>query len=182
MRDVAERAALDDAAVLLPECEQRSWYPGRFFDPVDGNEPHLTRAVEAVQQVVDVARAAGIPAGRIVLAGFSQGACVVTELLRRDPRPFGAVVVLTGALMGAPREDGEHPRPAGDLAGVRMHFSCSRRDAWIPLEHAVAARRYFERAGARVTMSVSDETEHHVSDAEAAYLRRLVDEVVAGDR
>lgn len=175
MRDVARRAALDEVALLLPESEERSWYPGRFFDPVADNEPHLTRAVEAFEQAVGVASSAGLPPSRIVLVGFSQGACVLTEVIRRRPRAFGAAVVLTGALMG----EASSP-PAGDVAGLRMHFSSSRRDDWIPLAHTVAASRYFERAGARVTIAVSDEAEHRVSDAEAVRLRELADEVLAG--
>jgi phospholipase/carboxylesterase len=180
MLDVAERAALGDLGILLPESEQRSWYPGRFFDAVETNEPHLTRAVEAFEEAMDTAADAGLPASRLLLAGFSQGACVLTELLRRRPRPLGAAAILTGALMGPPAPAQRAlPPPAGDLAGLRLHVSGSRHDAWIPVERQQAASRYFERAGARVTTALSDEVEHHVSDAEAACLRELADEFLS---
>jgi len=179
MLDVAERAALGDLGILLPESEQRSWYPGRFFDAVETNEPHLTRAVEAFEEAMDTAADAGLPASRLLLVGFSQGACVLTELLRRRPRRLGAAAILTGALMGPPPAEHPLPPPAGDLTGLHLHFSASRHDNWIPLEHVRAGIRYFERAGARVTTALSDEVEHHVSDAEAACLRELADEFLS---
>ena len=179
MFEVARRAVLDEVALLLCESEQRSWYPGRFFDPVEDNEPHLTHAVEAFERAVQAASTAGMPLSRIALVGFSQGACVLTELLRRRPRAYGGAAVLTGALMGEPPPDGRLPPPPdGMITGLRIHFSASRHDEWIPLEHALAASRYFQRAGAHVTTAVSDEADHDVSHAEATSLRRLVDELL----
>jgi phospholipase/carboxylesterase len=165
MLEVAGRVDVPAAALLLPESEAGTWYPGRFFDPVAANEPQVTQAVAAVEEAV--ATAGDVP---VVLVGFSQGACVVAETLRRAPRPgVRAAAVLTGALMG----DDPAPTPA-HVAGLPMHFSSSRHDDWIPLEHALAAARSFEAAGADVTTEVSDEREHHVSDAEAAAVRELV--------
>jgi len=173
MLDVAARARLDDVALLLPESAQRSWYAGRYFDPLPTLEPAVTEAVAAVEAAITAAEDAGLEAGRVVLAGFSQGACVVTEVLRRRPRPFGAVVVLTGALIGA-------PPPCDDLGGVRLHCSFSRHDEWIAEADALAAARYFERAGAEVTVVTSSEREHGVSGDEARALRELVEGVMAG--
>lgn len=169
MLEVASRARLGDvAALLLPEADSGSWYAGRYFDPVEDNEPALTAAVAAVDDAISVATSAGIPLERVLLAGFSQGACVLTELLRRHPRRVGAAAVLTGAMMGT---DPSPPLPP--LDGLSVHVSCSRHDRWIALEHALDAATALERAGARVTTVVSDEREHHVSDAEAARLREL---------
>jgi predicted esterase len=173
MLDVAARAGLDDVtALLLPESAQRSWYAGRYFDPLPALEPAVTEAVAAVEAAVTAAEDAGLDTGRVVLAGFSQGACVVTEVLRRRPRPFGAVVVLTGALIG-------DPPPSEGLGGQRVHCSFSRHDAWIAEADALAAARYFERAGAEVTVVTTDEREHGVSDDEARALRELLESVTA---
>ena len=81
MLDVVERLGLDDVAYLLPVSPERSWYPGRYFDPLEANEPHLTDAIAACEAAVASARDAGVPDERIVLGGFSQGACVTAELL-----------------------------------------------------------------------------------------------------
>lgn len=169
MLEVADRARLGDvAALLLPEAESGSWYPGRYYDPVEANEPALTAAVAAFEEAIDVATSAGVPLERVLLAGFSQGACLLTELLRRRPRRVGAAVVLTGAMMGT-----NPSPPLPPLDALPVHVSCSRHDGWIALEHALGAATALERAGARVTTVVSDEREHHVSDAEAVHLREL---------
>ena len=81
---------------------------------------------------------------------------------------IGVAVVLTGAMMGT---DPAPPLPP--LDALPVHISCSRHDGWIALEHALGAATALERAGARVTTVVSDEREHHVSDAEAVHLREL---------
>jgi phospholipase/carboxylesterase len=44
-----------------------------------------------------------VPPERIVLAGFSQGGCLVAVLLARTPRPYAGVAILTGALIGPSR-------------------------------------------------------------------------------
>ena len=172
MLDVAERAGLGDVALLLPVSPARTWYAGRYFDPLDTLEPAVSEAVAAVEEAI-AAALEGVDFRHVVLAGFSQGACVLTEVVRRRPRPFGAVAVLTGALLG-------DPPPCDPLDGLRVHCSFSRHDAWIAEADARAAARYLEAAGARVTVATSDEREHGVSDEEARALRRLVDDVVAG--
>jgi predicted esterase len=173
MLDVAARAGLGDVALLLPESPERSWYAGRYFDPLETLEPAVSEAVADVQDAVAAAQDAGLPLDRIVLAGFSQGACVVTEVVRRRPQRFGAVVVLTGALIG-------DPPPCEGLDGLRVHCSFPREDAWIAEADALAAARYLERAGADVSVVTGEPREHGVSDDEARALRGIVDVVVRG--
>jgi phospholipase/carboxylesterase len=167
MLEVAERVALPQAALLAPEPDDGVWYPGRFFDPPEVNEPHVTRAVGAIEEALARTSAAGVPT---VLVGFSQGACMVAEALRRAPREVVAAAVLTGALMG----DAPAPTPH-HVAGLPMLFSASRHDDWIPLQHTQAVAASFALAGADVTSHVSGEREHHVSDAEATAVRELVE-------
>jgi phospholipase/carboxylesterase len=172
MLEVAERVALPDVAYVLPEASGRSWYPGRFFDPPAENEPWLTHALDACEAAIAQATAA-MPFERVAVVGFSQGACLTAELVARRPRPFRAVAVLTGCLMGADEEIAD-PAPA---PGLRIHFSTSRYDDWIPVAAVRETARRFDRAGARITLKVSGEREHHVSDDEADALRALLGEI-----
>ena len=169
MLDVVQRLKLDDVAYLLPVAAERSWYPRRYFDPVSENEPHLTWAIEACEAALAAIQAEGIPDQRIVLGGFSQGACVVAELLARQPRPIAGAAVLTGSLLGRPAE-----RTPAPLDGLRMFFASSRYDEWIAPADARATAEAFERAGAMVRFETYDDREHHINDRAVAGLRALL--------
>jgi predicted esterase len=167
-RDLATRLALDDVSYVLPVAAQRSWYPGRYFDPLDALEPHLGGALAAIDRAIG---AAGVSDERLVLAGFSQGACLVAEYLaRRGPRQFHGAAILTGSLLGTPAERAE---PAIG-PGLRMAFASSRYDDWIPLADALDTAERFRRAGAVVAVSELDDRVHHISDCAVGELRALL--------
>jgi phospholipase/carboxylesterase len=169
MRDVAARLALDDVAHVLPLAAGRSWYPGRYFDPRDTLQPHLGWSLAAIDRAI---AGAGVPDDRLLLGGFSQGACLIAEYIARaGPRRFAGVAVLTGALLGSPDE-----RAVGELApGLPMAFVSARGDAWIPIDDARQTAERFRRAGARVTFDELDDPVHHVSDRAVAALRGLLE-------
>lgn len=169
MLDVADRLALSDVGYVLPVAADGRWYAGRYFDPLPVNEPELLSALDAIEAGIDLARAAGIADERIVVGGFSQGACLTAELIARRPHAYAGAAVLTGTLLGRPGEEATPP----PLNGLPMFFGFSRHDDWIAPERAHATARIFTDAGARTTVEVYDDTEHVVTDAAVAGLRRL---------
>ena len=167
-RDLAERLDLSDIAHVLPVATGRSWYPGRYFDPLATLEPHLGSALRALERAITTT---GAPDEQLVLAGFSQGACLVAEFLaRQGPRRFHAVAILTGSLLGTPEERGQ-PRIA---PGLPMVFASSRHDEWISLEDALDTANRFRHAGATVSFTELEERVHHISDQAVAELRTLL--------
>jgi len=169
MLDVARRFGLDDAvSYLAPRAADRSWYPGRFQDPLEDNEPWLGWSLEAIEAAV---AATGRPRSQVALIGFSQGACILAEHLARRPEPYGAAAILTGALFGAP---GRERVPAGSLDGMPMFFGIAHDDDWIPIDAVRATVATFERAGARCELRVYDDEEHGVNDDEAGAVRGLL--------
>ena len=169
MLDVARRIDLDDAvSFVVPRATDRSSYPGRFYDPMQDNEPWLGWSVRAIEAAVALATSRARPRSRLALVGFSQGACILAEHLARRPEPCGAAAILTGALFGTP--DLER-LPVGSLDGLPMFFGIAQDDDWIPLE---AVRDAFRRAGAQCELRVYDDEEHGVNDDEAAAVRGLL--------
>jgi phospholipase/carboxylesterase len=176
MLEVAGRIGLDDdVAYVLPRAAERSWYPGRFYDPMQENEPWLGWSLEAIEAAVALARGPGRPLTRIALVGFSQGACIVAEHLARRPAPYGAAAILTGALFGEPEAD---RMPVGSLAGLPMFFGIARDDDWIPLAAVRESVSAFQRAGARCELRVYEPGEHGVNDDEAAAVRALLTDLL----
>ena|SRR6266511_201992 len=176
MLEVAGRVGLDDSvAYVLPRAAERSWYPGRFHDPMQDNEPWLGWSLEAIGAAVTAARGPGRPLPQIALVGFSQGACILAEHLARRPEPYGAAAILTGALFGEPEAD---RLPAGSLAGLPMFFGIAEDDDWIPVPAVRATVGAFRRAGARCELRVYPPGEHGVNDDEAAAVRTLLTDLL----
>jgi phospholipase/carboxylesterase len=172
MLDLVRRIDLDDVvSYVLPRAADRSWYPGRFYDPMEDNEPCLGWSLEAIESAVALAASRARPRSRIALVGFSQGACILAEHLARRPEPYGAAAILTGALFGTP--DLER-LPVGSLDGLPMFFGIAENDDWIPIEAVRDTAAAFQRAGARCELRVYDDEEHGINDDEAAAVRGLM--------
>jgi phospholipase/carboxylesterase len=159
-----------DVAWVLPAASGGSWYPARYFEPRIANEPSLTHALEACEAAIADVLAAGVPPEQVVLAGFSQGGCIVADLIARTPRPYAGVALLTGSLIG-PEHDVTRPRP---LDGLPVFMESSRSDEWVSLDHVEATARALEAAGARVELQVSDDPEHRIRDGAVQGVRGLL--------
>ncbi|HET8979688.1 MAG TPA: dienelactone hydrolase family protein [Solirubrobacteraceae bacterium] len=176
MLDVVGRLALPDVAYLLPVAAGNVWYPGRYFDPLPANAPWVAWSLDALDAAIARARAGGVAEERIVVAGFSQGGCLVAELVARRPRRLAGAAVLTGTLMGP---DGEETRP-DPVDGLPMFFGASRYDEWVRIERVHASAQAFERAGARVTVETYEDREHLINDDAVAGVRRLLADARTG--
>ena len=176
MLEAAQRLALDDeVAYVLPRASGRSWYPGRFYDPMEDNEPWLGWSLEAIEAAVAGARGDGRALPAIALVGFSQGACIVAEHLARRPEPYGAAAILTGALFGTPDTD---RMPAGSLEDLPMFFGIAEDDDWIPVDAVRDTVVAFQRAGARCELHVDDDQEHGINDDEIVAVRTLLTDLL----
>ena len=142
-------------ALLAPKAAGNTWYPNSFLAPRSQNEPYLSSALNRVQAALDLATNAGIPAQRIALCGFSQGACLATEFVGRHPRRYAALLAYTGGLIGPP---GEAIILTGDLERTPVLLSSGDPDPHVPWERVqqsadlltgiggvVTARRYANR-------------------------------------
>jgi phospholipase/carboxylesterase len=167
---------LPQAAFILPEAENNTWYPGRFFDREEENEPWVQRALATCSGAVGIAEAAGLPIERIALAGFSQGACLVAELLAREPRRYAAAAILTGGLFGT--EDQLHV-PRGSLDGLPVLITGHVDDEWVPVPRVERTAELLREAHARVELAIHDDPEHQINDDEVVAVRRLLVDVGA---
>jgi phospholipase/carboxylesterase len=77
----------------------RAWYDIRELTP-DGrdDEDGLTATRARIDRYVERELAGGIPAKRIVLAGFSQGGAVALHVGLRYPVPLAGIIALSGYL------------------------------------------------------------------------------------
>ena len=171
---LAEPLGVDGVAYLAPQAADHSWYPQRFLVPLEQNEPWLSSALDTVGRTLDLIQEQGIPADRIALGGFSQGACLALEYAGRNPRRYGAVAAFSGGLIG-PEVDRERYR--GDLAGAPVFLGCSDRDFHIPVDRVHASSQVMRELNGEVVERIYPNMGHTVNQDEvdhvATLLRRL---------
>lgn len=179
--NLADSFARHGVALLAPQASRSRWFPFDAGGPVERNEPHLSSAVRAVERALDAAADAGVPPEKTVLFGFSQGAAVVTELLRRRPRRLGGVVVLSGGVVGpddraTPGGDDGSP---GSLAGTPVFVGSGEADERVPVARVRATADLFRALGGDVTERLYPGLEHGISEEEFAVVRALLDDLLA---
>jgi phospholipase/carboxylesterase len=160
-------------AYLAPQAASNAWYPNPFTAPLETNEPYLSSALEVVETVLARVEET-IPAERVILLGFSQGACLTLEFAARHARRYGGVVGLSGGLIGP---DGTPRDYAGVFAGTPAFFGCSDVDPHIRKDRVVEAGEVFERMGAQVTVRLYPGMGHTVSQDEIDSVREIVEAI-----
>lgn len=171
MRALAERIALPDIAWLAPVADDSTWYPFPFTAPIESNQPSLDGALDAIERQGRELSEAGFEPDRIVLLGFSQGACLATHAVITSPRTYRALISFTGGFIGAP---GSAPVPEGRLNGLPTLLSTAAEDAWVPLWRVEETARLLGELGADVDLRVHPGAEHEVTDDEIAAARELL--------
>jgi predicted esterase len=160
-----------DLAYWAPQAAGSTWYPNRFFMPAAGNEPWLSSALAKVGAVLAQVQAAGLPAERTFLLGFSQGACLALEYVARNPARYAGVFGLSGALI----ENGDQPRDyPGSLAASPVFLGCSDVDPHIPLERVERSASLLESLGAAVTLRIYRNMGHTVNGDELRFIRGVL--------
>ena len=159
---------------LAPQAEGNAWYPYPFTAPLEANEPYLSAALGVIESLLAKVEAT-IPAQRIILLGFSQGACLTLEFTARHTRRYGGVVGLSGGLIG-PQDT---PRDyAGSFDGTPVFLGCSDIDPHIPKQRVLETAEVFKRAGAQVTARLYPGMGHTVNPGEIQAVREIVDSLV----
>lgn len=171
MLGLAELLAREGVSFLVPQAEGHTWYPQRFIAPLDSNEPWLSSALALTKTLVDRAGAAGLEPSQVVLLGFSQGACLALETAVRRARRYGAVVGLSGGLIGPP---GQPRELKGAFFGTPVFLGCSDVDVHIPLASVEEAAAVFTQMGAQVDKRIYRGMDHTVNDDEIDAVRALL--------
>ncbi|HWV23617.1 MAG TPA: dienelactone hydrolase family protein [Thermomicrobiales bacterium] len=161
----------ESIAFLAPQAVGNVWYPHRFIAPLEKNEPWLSSALGALDQLVDALVEANIPNERIMLAGFSQGACLSLEYAARGSRSIGAVAAFSGGLIGP--IDEPH-MPLADVTGLPVFLGSGTVDDHVSPEQVRESARLFEAAGANVDLHIYEGMEHTVNDDEIAVASAMI--------
>jgi predicted esterase len=175
MIGIANQLQVDGIRWVAPAAKSGSWYPHRFMRELDWNEPYLSGAIGQCRAALREASEDGrLGPEKLVLLGFSQGACIATEYAMRHPGEVAAIIVFTGCLIGPPEEDREWGDHGTQLENLKVLITGSDWDEWIPEEITRGTAEIFEQLGAEVTLRIYQGRPHVVGDEEIAEARALL--------
>jgi predicted esterase len=169
--DLVPRLARPNLTYLAPAAANRTWYPHTFMTDIAGNEPGLSSGLGVLESLLARTQAAGIPRSRVVLLGFSQGACLVAEFAVRHASRFGGIVIFSGGVIGPP---GTRWDDSGRLDGTPAFLGCSDHDSHVPESRVSESAELLRRMGADVTMRIYPGMGHLVNDDEIAFVQELL--------
>ena len=174
MIGLANRLRLDGCRWIAPAAPGGRWYPHRFMQPLDLNEPFLSRAIDDCHQAVEEASEQGtVP---VVILGFSQGACLASEYALRHPGRCAAIVMFTGGLIGPPGTVWRLAPPAMTLGGLPVLLTGSDVDELVPASRVRETADVLSTLGADVTCHIYPGRAHAVCDEEIVEAREFLEE------
>ncbi len=171
MRETAQRFGAVAARFYAPDASGSSWYPHPFLDPLERNQPDLDDALRVVELCLTQLARLGFPARRVVLWGFSQGACLLSHYALTVPQQFGGIILFTGGHLGPQ----PWPRPQGQpLNGVPTVLRSIDQDPWVPRWRVEDTGALLADAGASVDLRIDPGTEHVITGEACAAATRLL--------
>lgn len=179
-RNIIELAQAHDPAgftLLAPAAAGNTWYPHSFMAETESNEPGLSSGLAVLRRVLDDTLAAGVPRERVLLMGFSQGACLTAEFAVRNAGRFGGVIIYSGGLIGPPGRTWDYP---GSFDGAPVFLGCSDVDSHVPKTRVEESAAVFARMGATVEMRIYPGMPHTVIPDEMAYTKALMASILRG--
>jgi predicted esterase len=166
-----------DIVYVAPEAAGHTWYPYSFLSPVERNEPGRSSALGVISLLVRTLGEAKMPPEKIAILGFSQGACLATEFVARNPRRYGGAFALSGGLIGETIAPTDY---SGSLDGTPVFLGCSDIDPHIPAERVKESATILRALGGEVTEKIYPGMGHTIVEDEIEHVRRIV-EAMAGN-
>lgn len=174
---LAQALGAENLAILAPQAADIAhvpqWYPQRFTAPKEENEPYLSSALNMLEQLVQEVLDAGISQDRLILSGFSQGACLTSEFAAQNPTRYGGLLIFSGGLIGGGPEVSEGMY-GGSLESTPVFIGCSDRDPHIPLTRVQETTRILTSLGAEVTEKIYPAMGHTINEDELVRAREIV--------
>jgi phospholipase/carboxylesterase len=173
---VLARLDAPDVAFVLPRAAGGSWYDARAIDPLTaGTRTALQAALDQLAGDVAEARSA-FGALPLLLAGFSQGACLALEYAFAGLAAPQALAAFTGCRVGVATDD----RPRLLAPELPVYLTGSDADPWIPVTAFAEAACELGAGKGRLRADIFPGRGHEVSDAEVAMLQNLLQDLAAG--
>jgi predicted esterase len=161
---------------ILPRAPEGGWYPKSFLEPFEENQPQVNDAIKHLSAVLETTRGKGVALDRILLGGFAEGACVLSEFLVRNPKSYGGLMILTGGLMD---HTAIGKRPGSGLLAVPTYVSGSEIGEEVPVQRIRDTIRTLQAGGALIRSHIFTERPFLISEEEKVEMRKLILQAIA---
>lgn len=148
-----------------------SWFDISGLDASSREDgPGIAAAAARVARIVADEVAAGIPADRIVIGGFSQGGAVAIAAALKSPDVFAGVIGLSTWLPLVASKSGV----SGSMGKAPVFLAHGDADQVIALRWAQASVDVLKKLGVEAEMKVYGGMAHSSSNEELADVRRFL--------
>lgn len=172
---LSDEFAQPDVRYLAPQADSHTWYPYPFTDPVEKNEPWLNSALQRIFDLIKQLNNEGISDKKIILLGFSQGACMAQEYAARHPARYGGVVGLSGGLIG---ETVNPELYTGSLEGTPVFIGAGDQDHWFDLDRIHQSADIFKLLKGSVEKQIYPGKGHTITEDEVKFIRKLIFSII----
>jgi predicted esterase len=159
-------------AFIAPQAAGNTWYPYSFLSPLEKNEPWLSSALEMIGNLLARLEDKDFPAEKVILMGFSQGACLALEFAVRNARRYRGLVGLSGGLIGP---QGMQRSYTGSLESTPVFMGCSEADPHIPKDRFLESAAVLEELGGKVSARLYPDLGHEVNLDELEQVRAVME-------
>jgi predicted esterase len=166
----------DNILFAAPQASGFQWYPHSFLAPTERNEPGLSSGLQVIFDIIEDLEAKGIRKEKIIIAGFSQGACLASEFVARHPSRYGGLIAFSGGLIGDEVDAASYP---GSLNGTPCFLGCSNIDPHIPLERVHESEKILQDMGAEVTAKIYKNMAHTINRDEVDEAQKIINSVIS---
>ena len=154
----------------------RAWYDIRTADiGAEPDEKGIRASADLISQMIDQQIADGIPAKRIVLAGFSQGGAIVLHAGLRYGHELGGIMALSTYLPLAATLDSERSEENKATSIFMAHGSA---DPVVPIDLANASRDVLTALSYDVEWHEYKAMPHSVSEQEIFHIAEWLETVL----
>ena len=171
MKGLTAELETERMVYIIPEARNYTWYPLRFIEKRELNEPALTSGLILIDAIVNALGNNGFQKANIYILGFSQGACLGVEYVARYPARFAGVFALSGGLIGEKISVNDYH---GDLDHTPVFFGCSDSDIHIPAQRIDESVRIFENLNADVTKKIYPDLGHAINQDEMNFINKIL--------
>ena len=178
MIPLAEEFSRPGFHYLLPQADNHTWYPFSFLSPKEKNQPGISSGLQVIHDCIASLEDEGIPKNKIMLLGFSQGACLASEYAARHPSRYGGMAVLSGGLIGEKIDKDQY---FGDLEGTPVFLGCSDVDPHIPVERVEVTGKVLSALNGNVDKRIYKGMAHTVNEDEIQAVRLLMAKMLERD-
>jgi len=175
MFSLADEFAQPDFHYVAPQAQNHTWYPYSFLQKKENNQPGLSSGLQQIYNLLKQTIDGGIPAEKIILLGFSQGACLATEYAARHPQKLCGVVGFSGGLIGPQIDTSLY---SGSMENTTVFLGCSNVDPHIPKERVDVTEEVFESLNGDVTKSIYPGMPHTVNEDEIKTVKGMMAELL----